>query len=207
MPFPRVKQRLRLRQPHPLAAMCARHRQAGRVVDDFISFVDLAPTSSNWPACRGRNRHGGNLRAQSHDIFRAERAGRVNPPRPRAHRARATGRGAAVRLGLPVRGIVTDQFLYLLNFEPSRWPSAIRNRLPRLRRRGNQDVYPRRAPAESCGPALGAVLWAAAGEELYDLRRDPDCLRNLADSAGVAADRAALTNRLFTELSRQGDPA
>ena len=43
-------------------------------------------------------------------------------------------------------------------------------------------------------------------EELYDLRSDPDCLRNLANSANAAEAKKVLEKALFAELKQQGDP-
>ena len=44
------------------------------------------------------------------------------------------------------------------------------------------------------------------GEELYDLRTDPDCLTNLAADPAHVATRDQLADRLMTELLRTGDP-
>ena len=43
-------------------------------------------------------------------------------------------------------------------------------------------------------------------EELYDLRKDPDCVRNIAGESDSASTRAELKDALFAELKRQGDP-
>jgi N-sulfoglucosamine sulfohydrolase len=102
---------------------------------------------------------------------------------------------------------VTDQFLYLRNFEPDRWPvgnpetgyldcdaGATKTAILEAHR------------ANPADPFWTLCFGKRGEEELYDLRADPDCLRNLALSARAAAARAALTNTLFTELSQQGDP-
>jgi hypothetical protein len=44
------------------------------------------------------------------------------------------------------------------------------------------------------------------GEELYDLEKDPDQLRNLALEKGHEPVRAELSARLMTELKATGDP-
>lgn len=43
-------------------------------------------------------------------------------------------------------------------------------------------------------------------EELYDIRRDPDCLNNLIADPAHATTREALTKQLRTELARTHDP-
>jgi N-acetylglucosamine-6-sulfatase len=63
---------------------------------------------------------------------------------------------------------------------------------------------PRGAPSPECGCAYAAVRTSrfvyselVTGEsELYDLKLDPDELRNVASSAGYAAERQALASRL-----------
>ncbi len=93
----------------------------GRVVDDFVSLPDLAPTF---------------LEAASVDIpktmtarsllpvLTSDSAGQVDPARD----AVFTGRErhvAGARTDFkpyPQRAIRTDQYLYIINFEPDRWP-------------------------------------------------------------------------------------
>jgi uncharacterized sulfatase len=43
-------------------------------------------------------------------------------------------------------------------------------------------------------------------EELYDLRRDPDQIRNVAADPAHAAAKAELAARLMRELTAAGDP-
>ena len=48
----------------------------------------------------------------------------------------------------------------------------------------------------ACGPA----------EELYDLRNDPDQIKNVAAQAGYAKTREELSTRLMKALTDAGDP-
>ena len=55
------------------------------------------------------------------------------------------------------------------------------------------------------------TYWAACfgkrgAEDLYDLRKDPDCLCNLADKDMTRSLRTALHKQLFDELRTQQDP-
>jgi hypothetical protein len=109
--------------------------------------------------------------------------------------------------GYPVRGIVTDQFLYLRNFEPSRWPVGNPETGYLDCDAGATKTFILAAHRQNpSAPHWALCFGQRPGEELYDLRSDPDCLRNLAEYASVASARAALTNRLFSELTQQGDP-
>jgi uncharacterized sulfatase len=44
------------------------------------------------------------------------------------------------------------------------------------------------------------------GEELYDLRKDPDQVKNVAADPAYAADKAKLSQRLLKVLTVAGDP-
>jgi uncharacterized sulfatase len=43
-------------------------------------------------------------------------------------------------------------------------------------------------------------------EELYDLRKDPDQIKNVADDAAYAGDKAKLSQQLMKVLTDAGDP-
>jgi len=43
-------------------------------------------------------------------------------------------------------------------------------------------------------------------EELYNIKRDPACLNNLISNAKYKANVSRLSNKLITELKKQGDP-
>ena len=97
--------------------------------------------------------------------------------------------------------------MYLRHYEPDRWPAgnpetgyldcdagATKSFILEARRRDPAD----KTWALCFGPR--------APEELYDLKKDPDCLRNLAGSPEAAAMQSSLSGRMNAELSAQGDP-
>src|SRR5205823_4242833 len=80
------------------------------------------------------------------------------------------------------------------------------DRVSGMRRRADQD---RGAPAAAAGgrpQALGALLRQRGTEELYDVRSDPVCLKNLAEDPARRAVMDALREQLFRELKEQQDP-
>jgi arylsulfatase A-like enzyme len=211
LPFPRAKGQAYEDSNHmPMAAMWPEGiRSPGRRVDDYVSFVDLAPTflevagvdaaSSGMQPITGRS-----LRA----LFRAGRSGVVDPTRDHVLVGKERHDvGRPHDQGYPIRGIVKEGWLFVVNFAPDRWPagnpetgylnvdgSPTKTEILALRRRGGDARYWRWSFGKR--PA----------EELYDLARDPGCIRNLVEDPSQAGRRDALRRQLFSELRAQGDP-
>ncbi|MDP3069163.1 MAG: sulfatase [Opitutaceae bacterium] len=211
MPFPRGKGAAYEYSNHvPMAAMWPAGIAApGRVIDDMISFIDLAPTFAElagltWAQTGMAPSPGRSLT----DIFRATRGGQINPARDHVligMERHDIGRPGDV--GYPIRGIVKGGHLYLQNFEPSRWP-ACNPETGYL----NVDASPTKTfilEAHRKNPA--DVPWALAfgkrpAEEFYDLRTDRDCVKNLAADSATAATRQKLRDEMHAALKAQGDP-
>lgn len=211
MPFPRVKGNAYDFANHvPFAAMWKGGIvKPGRVVDDFISFIDLAPTfielaGLKWADTGMAESPGRSLT----DIFRSEKAGLIDPARAQVLIGKErTDIGRPHDWGYPTRGIVKNGWLYLRNFEPTRWPAGNPETGYLDCDGGATKSFILDAHRKNPADADWALCFGMRpAEELYDLRADPDCLRNLAPSAAAAATRSALTNALVTELKQQGDP-
>lgn len=207
MPFPHSKgQTYPDSNRLPLAVMWrAALKAPGRTVDDYVSFIDFAPTFLEvagvaWGAAGLAPAQGRSLT----DILFSEKGGRVSSPRDHVIVGRERNDvGRPHDEGYPVRGIVKADQLYLHNFEPSRWPACN----PET---GYLDVDGSPTKTEVLKARAAAAtrrVWEACfgkrgADELYDLRSDPDCLSNLAG----ARDLAALREQLWRELKEQGDP-
>ena len=128
MPFPRAKaQEYELSNHLPLAMMWLDGvPHPGRSVDDFVSFVDLAPTIMDvagveWAATGMQPAAGRSLL----DILRSPRSGQVDPARDHVLIGKERHDiGRPGDAGYPIRGIVKGNLLYLRNFEPDRWPAG-----------------------------------------------------------------------------------
>ena len=211
MPFPHDKGNAYQDANHlPLAVMWKQGiRAPGRVVDDYVSFIDYAPTFIEvaglaWGETGMAPPAGRSLT----DIFREEKAGRVIPSRDHMLIGKErTDIGRPHDWGYPIRGIVKDDVLYLHNFEPARWPG------------GNPETGYLDTDG---GPTKTEVLKARTdpqqkrfwdlcfgkrpAEELYDLKKDPDCVNNLDGHTDFQALKAKLKQQLFDELKAQEDP-
>ena len=211
MPFPHDKGQTYSDSNHlPLAAMWKRGiRKTGRVVDDYASFIDLAPTFVELAGLTwGQTGMAAPTGRSLTDIFFAAKNGRVNPARDHVIIGRERNDvGRPHDQSYPVRGIVKDDWLYLHNFEPSRWPGCN----PET---GYFDTDSSPTKTEVLKTRLvpeQKYFWDVnfgkrPQEELYDLKRDPDCVHNLAGQAEYAARQTQLRQQLFDELKAQQDP-
>ncbi|NDD64747.1 MAG: heparan N-sulfatase, partial [Acidobacteria bacterium] len=194
----------------PLAVMWPRGiGRPGRATDDYVSFVDIAPTileiaklpwsrsgmevitgQSLIPIFRGAKR-GGVIAARDHVLIGKERNDIGRPD----------------DVGYPIRGIIRDEMLYLRNFETDRWPT------------GNPETGYLDCDASPTKSLIlqerrehsGSRFWdlgfgKRVAEELYDLRRDPDCVNNLAGIVKYRSAKLRLSRQMRRELEAQGDP-
>lgn len=211
MPFPRSKGTTYEISLHmPLAIHWpAGIEQPGRTVQDYVSFIDLAPTflelagvkaaAAGMELPQGRSLSG---------ILMNKNGGQIEPGRE----ALIVGQerhdlGRPNDVGYPARGLFYDGFLYVHNFEPSRWPMCdpITGYL-------NTDGGPTKSEILAQNRlGINHALWVLnfdrkPAEELYDLTRDPDCIFNLAVDPLFTARHDAMRGRLFDELRQQKDP-
>jgi uncharacterized sulfatase len=157
----------------------------------------------------------------------AERGGQIDPDRTFV----ITGRERHVdvardgNLPYPMRAIRTATHLYIRNFAPDRLPLG-RPGIAAAGSQADQAVLERDTfaayPDMDAGPTKAWLIrhghepewrWLfdfafapRPAEELYDLRADPDQVRNVAADPAHAASRRALAARLDEVLRAAGDP-
>ena len=199
-------------------------KKPGRVVDDFVSLPDLAPT---FLEAAGVDPPETMIARSLMNVLESEASGTVDAQRD----AVFTGRErhvAAARTDnkpYPQRAIRTDQYLYIINFEPDRWPMGTGpgfggspGEIPeyaKLRENtfaafGDLDASPTKAWIVSHRREAPEMFEYAVGRrpefELYDVKNDPHCMTNLAKSIEHMDIRTQLHRRLMNELSATGDP-
>ena len=211
MPFPRAKGYAYEVSNHmPLAIMWpAGLRRPGRQVDDFVSFLDFAPTflevaglseaDSGMKPIEGRSLT---------NIFQSGASGQVESGRDHVLVGKERhDMGRPNDVGYPIRGILTDQWLFLVNFEPDRWPggnpetgylntdgSPTKTEVLQMRRSGADTRY------------WELSFGKRPREELYDLANDQACVENLAADSAQSGRKLQLRRRLFDALEAQDDP-
>jgi arylsulfatase A-like enzyme len=211
MPFPRVKGYAYHDSNHiPLAIRWPRGvKHPGRAIEDFVDFTDIAPTLLDYAGITWSSSGMLPITGRSwRPILESAKAGRVVAARDHVLIGKErTDVGRPHDWGYPIRGIVTADHLYLRNYEPARWPagnpetgyldtdgSPTKSLILELGRRDRGDRY------------WQLNFGRRPGDELYDLRNDPDCARNLAADPAQAARVAALRQRMETLLAAQDDP-
>jgi uncharacterized sulfatase len=196
----------------------------GRVVDDLVSLIDLAPTLLELGGATRPDR----MSARSlTGVLKSDRSGLVDPARTWVitGRERHVAEAREGSLPYPHRALRTTEYLYIRNFKPDRWPMGSPKAVtdtdaPAAKAiAGNtqiafadMDASPTKAwlIAHRNEPQWHSYYQYAFGkrpaEELYDLRSDPDQMKNVAADPPYATTRRELSDRLMKILTDAGDP-
>jgi uncharacterized sulfatase len=220
-PFPRSKATVYETGTHvPLAISWPGQFPGGRVVEDFVSLSDIAPTFLEAAGLTP----GGQMTGRSLvPILRSRRSGRVEKRRDHVLTGmeRHVPCRGEIKGGYPQRAIRTREFHYIRNFKPERWPAGDPGTEPStyeqiaastFRTYADIDAGPSKAWIVTHGEeaAVKPFLERSAGKrparELYDLKRDPHQLKNVAEDPRYAAVVKRLDARLTSELRATGDP-
>lgn len=196
----------------------------GRVVDDFVSLPDLAPTfleagevdvpevmtaRSLWP------------------VLTSQKEGLVDPRRTSVltGRERHVASARAGHLPYPQRAIRTEDYAFIVNFRPERYPLGDPYDLDENDPPSTEEVTENTfatLPDEDAGPTKAWLVdhrndpqWKpffdhAYGkrprEELFDLKQDPHQMKNVASDPQYAAVLTELREQLMEELRNSDDP-
>jgi hypothetical protein len=220
LPFPRCKATLYDTGTHvPLAIRWGAKVPGGRVVQDFVSLTDLAPTFLEAtgvevsPEMTGRSLL---------SILTSAESGLVDSSRTHV----LTGMDLHVYAN-PCRALRTADLLYIRNFDPEKWPNwPTGKEVERFSSIDYTDgtwpdgrywtfgidpsptkqfLIDRRDQPE-VKPFFELTCRIRPEEELFDLRKDPDQLHNVVSDPSYAATLSDMRNRLTTELRTSGDP-
>jgi len=211
MPFPRIKGQVYEYSNHlPLAIMWPKGiKNPGRVVDDFVNFIDFTPTYLDVAGITAEQAGMQKVTGTSlTHIFNSEKEGIVNPERDFVLVGKERHDvGRPNDQGYPVRGLIKDDFLYLRNFKPERWPlgnpetgylncdgSPTKTYVLDTRRHKGQMEY--------WQLNFGKRVY----EELYNIKTDPFCMNNLADNGDFAETKTQMITDMNAKLTEQGDP-
>jgi N-sulfoglucosamine sulfohydrolase len=220
MAFPRAKANLYEFGIHmPLAVRWGARAPAGRTVDDLVGFVDLTATILDVAGAQHPGPHlpsGRSIR----NILESRKQGLVDPAREAVFGGRERHSSSRLdNLGYPGRYIRTVEYLYVRNFAPERWPAGDPQKYEENGRLG--PMHGGYHDIDACptldfliehqrDPVIGKYFHLAVdkrpAEELFDIRRDPGCLDNLAAKPEFEETRRSLSNRLEAYLRETGAP-
>ncbi len=217
MAFPGAKATMREYGIHMPLAVCWQARaKGGRTVDDLISFTDFAPT---FLSAAGLTVPGVMTGRSFLEVLASGGGGRVDAARTSALSGRERHSHSRFdNLGYPARAIRTARHLYIRNFKPERWPMGAPADAPleaiaanTMATFSDHDASPTKAwtiehRRDAAKQLYHLTFEKRPGEELYDLRRDPDQMNNVAADAAYAKRKSELAARLMQELRETKDP-
>lgn len=233
MPFPRAKANAYEDGIHvPFAVRYPKSFPGGRVVEDFIGFIDLAPTILEVTGTSAGEMQPMTGRSLL-DVLTSREEGQVDADRVYVLSGRERHSSSRhLNYGFPQRAIRKGRYLYTWNVHPRRWPAGAPQRysqedstlllgmhgLDSMGRYVAQSAY---TDIDDCpskawlvenhqDPKVRPYFELAVGKrqeyELFDLEKDRYCLHNLAGMEQYNEIESELHTILMEELKRTKDP-
>lgn len=231
MSFPRAKANSYDYGVHvPFAVRFPKNFPVGRIVDDPISFVDIAPTILELTGTSSK----GMLPMSGQSILNILRSGKqgiVDPSKKYVFSGRERHSSSRyLNWGYPQRMIRSTDFLLTWNQKPDRWPAGAPQALDT-----NGKLLPMYGIDEhgklnsdwaftdiDAAPSKSFIIenwkdknvrpyfdWAVAKRpewEFFNLKNDPLCLNNLAGKEQFAKIEKEMKEKLMSELKETKDP-
>lgn len=205
LPFPRCKSNLYdTGTMVPLAIRWPARVPGGRDIEDFVSMTDVCPTLlaaagvATPKAVTGRSLM---------DVLTSDKSGRVDPSRD--HVLTGMERHTPCRdnkHGYPMRAYRTEKFLYIRNFTPDRWPAGDPEAFRDIDGGPTKTYLLQHRDDPKVKPLFELACGKRPAEELYDLAKDPEQIKNVAGDPAYADIRKKLSAALTAELKATGDP-
>ena len=196
--------------------------KGGRVLNDFVSLPDLAPT---FLEAAGLEKDKGMSAKSLWPSLKSDKNEQADPTRTHVFIGRERHVSVAREGGLPYpqRAIRTKDFLFIINFKPERWPMGDPKLLgtdkePSVKALTNDTRVT--LADEDAGPTkawmvMNRVEWKEAFQkaygkrpmyELYDLKKDPHQMKNVAADETYKDQLNELKKTLMDELKKTSDP-
>ncbi|TWU42940.1 Sulfatase [Novipirellula aureliae] len=214
MPFPRCKGNLYDGGTRvPLAIRWPSKVPIGRRVSDLVSLTDLAPTFLEAAGVRVPAQMTGRSLLP---ILSSKAEGRIDSSRNAVivGRQRHTPAQESPSInGYPSRGIRTDEYLLIVNFEPDRWPAGVPSGSTHpINSFADCDNGPTKSRIMECNQDAENQQYydrcfaRRPAEELYVLADDPAQVDNRIDDPSLAEVAKILRNQLYEKLRETNDP-
>jgi N-sulfoglucosamine sulfohydrolase len=233
MPFPRAKANGYDYGIHvPFAVRYPKDFKGGRTIDTPVSFADLAPTILEITGSSAS----GMLPISGKSILymmNSEKQGDVDPDKHYVFAGRERHSSSRyMNWGYPQRMIRSRDKLLIWNMKPERWPAGAPQRIISGTA---EDLWPMHGIDEKGihhsewaytdideSPTKAYIIENQENEddssffylsvskrpefELFDLSKDPYCMKNLAGDVGYIVVEDEMKQALFYELEKSGDP-
>lgn len=228
MPFPRAKANCYEFGIHMPLAICWKGAiPGGRELSNLVDFTDLTATIYEATGVAPPGAYPPVGRSLLNDL-KSSRSGRSDPRRTAVYVGRERHSSSRYNsLSYPQRAIRTADYLYIMNLKPERWPAGTPQKLEQVRYRVDGTFIGELGPEhggyhdiDACptldfliehrdhleyGRYLQLAVAKRAAEELFEIRSDPGCLRNLAADPSHAEVRDSLRQQLIDRLTETGD--
>ena len=233
MPFPRAKANCFEFGTHvPLAIRYPKNIIGGRIVDDPISFIEFAPTILELTHT-SQNGMQPIIGESFADILTSEKDGVVDKNKKYVFAGRERHSSSRyLNWGYPQRVIRSKEYIYIWNIKPERWPAGAGQKydsqdttvlLPMygLDKNGKYISNSAFTDIDDC-PTKTYIIENYEDEyinrffklahdkrsefELYNIKKDPDCLNNLARKPKFVFIEEEMKGELLQELRRSNDP-
>lgn len=233
MPFPRAKANGYDYGIHvPMAIRFPKDFPGGRIVNDPVSFADLAPTILEIT----KTSPDGMLPISGKsilNILESNEQGTVDPSKKYVFSGRERHSSSRYKnWGYPQRMIRSEDFLYIWNIKPERWPAGAPQRikpgttdelLPMFGIDENGEHHSDWAYTDiDAAPTKSYIVenrndpdikqyfdWSVAKRpevEFFDVKNDPYCLNNLAGNPDYENVENEMKEALMEELRKSEDP-
>jgi arylsulfatase A-like enzyme len=198
--------------------------KGARVVEDFVWLPDLAAT---FLESGGVTKAEGMSARSVWPTLRSEKGGLVDESRTWVvtGRERHVATAREGNLPYPHRAIRTKDFLYIKNFAPERWPMGSPRQVTDTSEPTANDLENTTFVAYADMDASPTKAYYVAhrhdadmktrydlafairpGDELYDLRNDPDQTKNVANDPAFAEAKKKMEAQLMAVLKKEHDP-
>jgi len=199
MPFPGCKATLYDTGTRvPLAIRWPERIKGGRVIEDFVSLTDIAPTFLQASGLDALPEMTGKSLL---NVLLSGRSGHVDSQRTFV----LTGMETHCT-SYPCRAIRTNGYLYIRNFDPSNWNPGTNDYHYNIDPSPSKTYMMKHKDQPSVVPLYKRAFGKRPEEELYDLSKDPRQLKNVVMSSEYADVRKEMSEKLAKELKTTKDP-
>ncbi len=212
MPFPRAKATL---YDHgvrmPLICKWSNRIKPGRVVEDPVSLIDLAPTFLELAGIDVPDQMTGRSLKK---LLDSKDSGKID--KNRKFVVTTFEKHCSCRekqLGFPRRALHTDEWTYIKNYEPDRWPAGGPDVLIEgwgfygdIDPSGIKSYFTDHKDEPEIKPLFDLGFGKVPGEELYNKKDDPDMINNLATKPEYQNKLNELRQDLENYLKATKDP-